>query len=86
MKFKFTTYQVMDEYGGWFVKFDSRVFYPGEAQLQEIRTWCRQSFGTYCEWDHMNHLPPRWKDRIKWGEIIFRDQKDATWLLLKWGS
>lgn len=79
---KFTTYQTLDEYSDWVVRFNS--FPLNDKQLQELRTWCRQSFGRSGEWDLMNHMPPRWKDRIKWGEIIFSDQKDVAWLLLRW--
>ena len=81
---KFTTYhQAVGEDSEWVVRFNSWSR-PDDPQLQELRTWCRQSFGKSGEWDLMNHMPPRWKDRIKWGEITFREQKDATWLLLKW--
>lgn len=83
MKIKFTTYQTLDEYSEWVVRFNSWSR-PNDPQLQELRSWCQQSFGRPGEWDHMNQLPPVWRDRIKWGEITFREQKDAAWLLLRW--
>ena len=83
MKFKIV--QMLDEYGEWLITFNGWAKYPyGTAYRDSIRPWCRQTFGPSGIWDTNNYLAPRWKDDIMWGEIRFRDKKDAEWFLLRW--
>jgi len=85
---KFLIYHALDEYkenADWIIEFNGWAKAPYSTEYRaELKKWCQKTFGPPGMWDLMNHLPPRWKDEIIWGQISFRDQQDAEWFMLKW--
>jgi hypothetical protein len=51
--------------------------------IDNIKEWC---YNTYGEPGIPTNTTSRWYDSIKYGEILFRDERDVTLFLLRWSS
>jgi hypothetical protein len=63
----------------------SREWYEADfdtAYYGEVIAWCKEQFGPH---DKNPDAWSRWNHRYE-GKILFRDQKDYNWFVMRWGA